>query len=333
MDTALVNWLLDSKDPAVRHATLITLLGRPLDGPEVRQSREAMMESAPVRTILDRQHPDGYWDRPGGFYNRKYRGTVWQVIFLAQLGADPADERIRRACEFLFARSQNRDHGGFVISSNRDHSGGAKGNYPCLTGNLVRALHHFGYIRDPRWQHAVDWLLASQHDDGGWSHGPICGHSCFQGSIKPLLALTAIAPADRSLGVEKGIERAVAFLLQHRLFKRDHHGFDVAKRGHLRLRFPLGWQTDVLDLLDGVTAAGRLDDPRMADALAVVLSKRDSDGRWPLEETFPASGQSSMWCRIETKGRPSKWVTLRTLRVLERVGQSTAERLALMAEE
>jgi hypothetical protein len=289
-----------------------------------------MMGSPPIRTILDRQDAGGYWDRPAGFYNRHYRGTAWQVIFLAQLRADPSDERIHKACEFLFCRSQNRSTGGFAMSSNRGQSGGGVNCLPCLTGNLVRALLHFGYGRDERWKRAVEWLVASQHDDGGWVHGSR-GHGCFQGTIKPLLALTSIPRSQRSKAVQKAIGRAADFFLEHHLFRRDHHGFDVAKPDHLRLRFPLGWQTDVLEMLDGVTAAGRVDDARLADATAVVLSKRDRSGRWLLEETFGTSGPGSMWSAIEAEGEPSKWVTLRALRVIRRIGEPRAARLARAA--
>ena len=319
----ITEWLLDPQHPAVWHATLTTLLNRAPNDREVRRARSAMMRVPPISTILANQTPAGYWGRPDGFYRSKYRGTAWQVIFLSQLVADPSDERIHKACEFLFDRSQNRSTGSFSVSSNR----GTR-PYPCLTGNLVRALLHFGYGKDERWQRAVEWLLANQHEDGGWSHGEPDGHGCFQGSIKPLLALTAIPRARRSKAVQEAIGRAADFFLQHCLFRRDHHGFDVAKSSHLRLRFPHGWQTDVLEMLDGVTAAGVVDDLRLADALAVVLSKRDPAGRWAIEDTFRTPGTTPMWCSIEAKGRPSKWVTLRALRVLRRIGERRATRLA-----
>lgn len=145
---SIIEWLLETEHAAVRHATLTTLLDRPDDDPDVQESRAAMMRSHPVSTILARQKEPGHWDLPAGFYNRKYRGTAWQVIFLSQLGADGQDARIHTACEFLLSRSQNADTGGFAISSNRSHSGGGLGCLPCLTGNLVRAMLHFGYADD-----------------------------------------------------------------------------------------------------------------------------------------------------------------------------------------
>ena len=85
IDNAIIEWLLEPEQPAVRHATLTTLMHRSADDAEVPEARAAMMQSHPIGAILARQEKAGYWDRPDGFYNRKHRGTVWQVIFLFQL--------------------------------------------------------------------------------------------------------------------------------------------------------------------------------------------------------------------------------------------------------
>ena len=140
------------------------------------------MQSHPVGAILAHQNQAGHWGRPASSYNRKYRGTAWQVIILAQLGADGQDERIHNACEFLFRRSQSADTGGFAIGSNRSQSGGGRGCLPCLTGNLVRAMRQFGYADDPRWRHAVRWLVANQQSDGGWA---TAGTGAFRGASSP----------------------------------------------------------------------------------------------------------------------------------------------------
>ena len=86
-------WLLHPDTPAVRHLALRDLLGRPSDDAEVVDARATAMATDPIAAILAAQHPDGYWEKPGPGYATKYRGTVWQLIFLDQLGADPADER------------------------------------------------------------------------------------------------------------------------------------------------------------------------------------------------------------------------------------------------
>ena len=82
-------WLLDEATPAVRHMALQELLDRPADDPEVRSALAAAMRTPPIATILEAQEPEGYWVKPGAGYATKYRGTVWELIFLDQMGADP----------------------------------------------------------------------------------------------------------------------------------------------------------------------------------------------------------------------------------------------------
>ena len=96
IDDASLSWLLepDPQNPGVRYFALRDLLDRSPDELEVRQARKEMMTSGPVPVILATQHPDGYWVKPGGGYSPKYQGTVWQIIFLAELGADPTDDDI-----------------------------------------------------------------------------------------------------------------------------------------------------------------------------------------------------------------------------------------------
>ena len=92
-----LSWLLESDEvnPGVRYFALRDLLDRPETDPEVIQARRAVMATGPVPVILNAQSPEGYWVKPGGGYSPKYRGTVWQIIFLAELGAAPTDERVR----------------------------------------------------------------------------------------------------------------------------------------------------------------------------------------------------------------------------------------------
>src|SRR5574342_926386 len=99
-------WLLEPEEPAVRHFALTDLLDRPPDDPEVVATRAAINASQPVRAILTAQNPDGYWVKPGPGYSPKYRSTVWQVIFLDQLGADASDARVRAACDYILTHTQ-----------------------------------------------------------------------------------------------------------------------------------------------------------------------------------------------------------------------------------
>ena len=150
-------WLLEDDDPAVRHQALRSLLDRPEDAPEVRRARRAAMRADPIRTILEAQHPDGYWVKPGPGYAPKYTGTVWQLIFLDQLGADPSDQRIRRACGYVLSHTQ-AESGGFGASGRVDALRPPSSEVVhCLNGNLLRALIGFGFLEDERVGRAIDW--------------------------------------------------------------------------------------------------------------------------------------------------------------------------------
>jgi hypothetical protein len=109
-----LSWLCepDSTNPAVRYFALRDLLDRPADDPGVREAQAAIMTAGPVPAILAAQQPDGYWQQPGNGYG-KYRGTVWQIMFLSDLGADPTDARIRRGCAYVLEHSV-ASNGGFA---------------------------------------------------------------------------------------------------------------------------------------------------------------------------------------------------------------------------
>ncbi|MDP2937519.1 MAG: hypothetical protein Q8O86_13625 [Dehalococcoidia bacterium] len=90
-------WLLEDNTPAVQHMALRLLLDRSPDDPAVRQARAAAMRTGPIAAILGAQNPGGYWLKPGPGYGPKYTGTVWQLVFLDQMGADGTDQRIQAA--------------------------------------------------------------------------------------------------------------------------------------------------------------------------------------------------------------------------------------------
>ena len=199
-----VPWLLepDPDNPSVRYFALRELLDLPQDAPEVQEAMVAIMATGPVPAILDAQYPEGYWVKPGGGYSPKYRSTVWQIIFLAELGADPADERVRRGCEYLLSHSIAAN-GAFSVYQKPVPSGAI----PCLNGNLLYALQRLGYGDDARVQAALDWLVRATTGEGGFRYlksgtsGPCfaCsaneGQPCGWGANKAMKALLAV-PAD-----------------------------------------------------------------------------------------------------------------------------------------
>jgi hypothetical protein len=316
-------WLLERDNPAVRYLALTEVMGLPPGHPEALEAKAAIMETGTVPAILARQRKEGYWETRDDFYVRtKYRGTVWQVIILAELGADGRDERVRKACEFLIGVSQDRQSGGFGYRGTPAGGGYHSAVIPCLTANMVWSLLRFGYDGDPRVEQGIDWITTYQRfDDGegrapkGWPYDkrePCWGkHTCLMGVVKSLRALAEIPAPSRSPDVRRTIERGAEYLLRHHLFKRSHDLSRAAKPKWLKFGFPTIWDSDALDGLLVLTRLGYRD-PRMEEAADLVLSKQDEQGRWTLENTFNGRFQVN----IEKKGKPSKWVTLNALRAL-----------------
>ena len=149
------DWLLEKNNPSVRFFTLTELLEKPENDFEVVEAKNEIMNFGVVPKILAKQSTQGYWETPERFYTAKYKGTVWQLIILAELGADGGDERIKKACEFILENSQDRESGGFSFHTSARSGGGRhSGVIPCLTGNMVWSL-----IRQPSSEHRVPRCL------------------------------------------------------------------------------------------------------------------------------------------------------------------------------
>jgi hypothetical protein len=336
MNAGALPWLLDPSTPAVRHLALSDLLHRPSDDVEVVTARRAAMLADPIASILAAQTREGYWEKPGPGYATKYRGTVWQVIFLDQLGADPAAEGVQRACHYVLEHSQAAT-GGFGASG----SIAAKSPPPsavihCLNGNLLRALIGFGWLGDDRVQQAIEWQARAITGEGveRWyatgTSGPgfACaaneGLPCAWGAIKALGALGRIPRLQRSSRVERAIDAGAAFLLGRDPAIADYPmgwGNTRPSGSWFRLGFPSGYVADVLQNVEVLCALGFGDDPRLQGAIDWLVGKQDRNGRWRNEYAY----NGKTWVDFEPRGQPSKWVTLRARRVLDAtsVGRGT----------
>jgi hypothetical protein len=305
-------WLLEPENPSARYLALTGLLDRPPSDPKVAAIRAEIAGWEPVRTILDAQWPEGYWMRPGVGYSPKYRATVWQVIFLGALGA-PLTAPIERACVYVLEHSRLPDG---CFSAHKT----ARGTVACLNGNLLRAMHQLGY-RDPRLEESLEALAAMALRDGfrcrfnAASPRPARmrdGLPCAWGAIKALGAFAGVAEEQRSPSVQAATRAGVEFLLAGDL---ANGGYPTATRPSLlwhRFGFPLGYTSDLLELLDVLAELGVGRDARLAEAVEIVLSKQDDMGRWALEYT-----PDNTWASFGKKGQPNKWVTLRARRALK----------------
>ncbi len=318
----IIDWLLEENNPSVRYFSLRHLLDHPEDDPDVQEAQRAIMQSEPVKIILSAQDPEGFWVKPGPGYSPKYQSTAWQILFLAELGVDGGNEQVRLGCEYLITHAQAA-HGGFSAMANTVPSGAIH----CLNGNLIWALTTLGHAGDSRVQRAVAWLTGSiTGEEFNWWNatvpGPgfLCGANlklpCAWGAVKALRALANLPPALQSEKVKRALAATVDFLFSRDLAKADYPHYERVSGEWFKFGFPLSYTSDVLEAALALCEAGYSRDPRLHNAIELILSKRDAEGRWLLKHSL----NGKMWVDIEVKGKPSKWVTLRALRVLRIAG-------------
>lgn len=323
-------WLLDESTPAVRHLALRGLLDRAADDPEAVAARSAAMRTDPIASILAAQSAEGWWAKPGPGYSPKYTSTVWQLIFLDQLGADGDDPRIRAACEYLLGHAQSAS-GGFGAS------GAAVGRPPpssvvhCLNGNLLRALIGFGLLDDPRVQASLAYQAASITGEGdivfyksatagpGFRCAANYGDPCAWGAVKAVLGLARVPAERRTPGVARALEQGAALLLSRDPAVADYPmGPQTRANGSwFKLGFPSGYVADVLQTLEALCEAGMAADPRLDRAVAWIVTQQNAEGRW--SNRYSYAGKTVV--DIDRPGEPSKWVTLRACRILKRVAE------------
>jgi hypothetical protein len=305
----VIRWLLDS-DPSIRWQVMRDLTDAPAHDVAVERARVAT-EGWGAR-LLALQGADGRWG--GAAWNRGWNSTMHVLWLLRHLGLDPASAEARRAVslvrEVTWGGSGPQEcDGNFFFAGEVE---------PCINGQVATAGAYFG--QDVRG--IVDRLLGEQLADGGWNCEAPDGstRSSFNTTI---CVLEALLEHERATGgspkVTEARLRGQEYLLERRLFRRRSTG-EVIERDRkgdaawTRFAFPTWWHYDVLRGLEYLHSAGVTPDERVAEAIELVASKCDVDGRWPLETRYPGVMPVEIG---EGEGQPSRWNTLRALRVLE----------------
>lgn len=307
---SVLQWLLEG-DPSIRWQVMQDLLDAPAEEVAAERARVAT-EGAGAR-LLALQGADGSW--AGVAWNRGWDSTMHVLSLLREMGLDPAGGEAQRAIGLV------RDG---VTWRGWDFDGSWRGwdfagtpffigeVEPCINGQTAASGAYFG--QDV--QRLVDRLLGEQLADGGWNCEAANGstRSSFNTTICVLEALLEYELAGgRSAEVTEARLRGQEYLVERRLFRRRSTG-EVIDPTWTRFSFPTWWHYDVLRGLEYLRRAGVRPDERMAEAIELVESKRDGDGRWLLEHQHPGT----MAVEIdEGEGRPSRWNTLRALRVLK----------------
>jgi hypothetical protein len=313
---SVIQWLLDS-DPSIRWQVMRDLIGAPAEEVAAERARVAT-EGAGARLVA-LQGADGRWG--GAAWNRGWNSTMHVLMLLRDFGLDPANDKARRAVGLVRNGVTWKGCGPQECDGNPFFAGEVE---PCINGQVGAVGAYFG--EDVRG--IVDRLVAEQLPDGGWNCEAANGamRSSFNTTI---CVLEALLEHELCVGNSQQVTaarfRGQEYLLERRLFRRRSTGavIDYDKkdgpaggRGHpawTRFAFPTWWHYDVLRGLEYLCRAGVTPDERVAEAIDLVASKRDGDGRWPLEVRY----SGDMPVEIDGgEGRPSRWNTLRALRVL-----------------
>jgi hypothetical protein len=317
----VIDWLLDS-DPAIRWQAMRDLIGS--------SAEEVVSERARVATeglgvqLLNVQADDGRWG--GATWNRGWNSTMHVLLLLRDLGLDAASAQARRAVRLVRERVTWQGCGPPECDNNSFFEGEVE---PCINAQVAAAGAYFG---EPM-QRIIERLLAEQLSDGGWNcDAP--DHSTRSSFNTTICVLEALLEHERAGGATRELTaarlRGQEYLLERRLFRRSSTG-EVIERDRkggaawTQFAFPTWWHYDVLRGLVYLSSAGARPDERVAEAIELVESKRDADGRWPLDTRYAGVMPFVM---DECEGQPSRWNTLRALRVL-RWYQGTDEREAI----
>ena len=307
---SVIGWLLDS-DPSIRWQAMRDLTDAPDEAVAAERARVAT-EGAGAR-LLALQGADGSW--AGAAWNRGWDSTMHVLSLLRELGLNPASDEARRAVGLVRDRVTWRGWDwdgtwrGWDWDGNPFFAGEVE---PCINGQVAASGAYFG--QDV--QRIVDRLLGEQLPDGGWNCEAANGstRSSFNTTICVLEALLEYElTSGSSVEVTEARLRGQEYLLERRLFRRRTTG-EVVDPAWTRFSFPTWWHYDVLRGLEYLRRAGATPDERVAEAIKLVESKRDGDGRWPLENQHPGTMAVEV---DEGEGRPSRWNTLRALRVLD----------------
>jgi hypothetical protein len=304
----VLEWLLDS-DPAIRWQALRDLADAPDDLVAAERARVAT-EGWGAR-LLALENEDGQWEGgalfPVDWTFDRNEGQPWTateptLTLLELFGVDPSNERVRRSVALV------RDNCRWEHEGQPFFEGEVE---PCINGRIVALGAYFGQDVDG----IVSRLVDEQLEDGGWNCEAERGsvRSSFDTTINVLEGLLA---HERATGGSPSSiaarRRGEEYLLERSLFRRKSTG-DVVKPGYLQFSFPTRWHYDVLRGLNYFRDAGDPPDERVDEAIGVLRSKRQPDGTWLLENTHRGKVHFAL---EDGDGRPSRWNTLRALRVL-----------------
>ena len=234
---------------------------------------------------MSNQHPEGFWAKPGAGHSPSYIMTVWQIIFLAELGADKTDARVRKGCDY-FLEHYPASNGGFGMNRKPAPSNVVH----CLNGDPLFALIRLGYENDERVHKAMDWQVQaiignkqfqyfkSGTCDSGFACAYNQGQPCAWGATKALKALSEIPEGSRSPAVKQAIGQTVEFLLSKDLSIADYPFTERVNSSWFNFGFPLSYRSDILESFSILAGLGYSGKTKLKNAFDLILKNRITRG-------------------------------------------------------
>jgi len=302
-DEKVIEWLLDS-DPSIRWQVMRDITGANKDI-TARERQKVAVEGWGAR-LLSCQDSSGRWG--GQLYNNKWLSTTYSLLLLRQMGLEPGNPQAHLGCNELL-EGGFRANGGISYTKTIDYIDNG------VTGMILSLLAYFGYP-DKRVYAIVEYLLDQQMPDGRWE--PVTGNRqikyTFDGTILILEGLREYEKrhSKQEKRVAEAQMRGREYLLCHKLYKAGQTD-EVVDNRMLRFSFPPRWHYDVLVALDYFQDCQTRKDERLRDAIDLLKAKRNQNGSWNLQNRH--TGKT--FFEMEELGQPSKWNTLRALRVLK----------------
>ncbi|MBE0672179.1 MAG: terpene cyclase/mutase family protein [Anaerolineales bacterium] len=303
MKPEIISWLLEG-DPSIRWQVQRDLLKHSPAKYEAERKKIAKMGWG--KQLLDLQDSDGRWG--GGMYGPKFISTTYTMLTLRLLGLPPNNPQAKRACKLFL------DEGFYTDGGINFFSYAWKYSETCVTGMILALLAYFHYP-DKRIHDVAAYVIGQQMSDGGWNCESYKGatHSSFHTTISVLEGLHEYECSfpEKKKQISQVRARGHEFLLAHRLYK-SHRTGKVFDSKMTAMPFPPRWKYDFIRALDYFQACNALRDERMFDAIDLLKSKQKPDGHWVMNTGM--SGRK--FFDMEKAGQPSRWNTLRALRVL-----------------
>ncbi len=302
-DGQIIDWLL-SGDVSVQYQTYRDLLA--VERPDLQQR---ILAEGWGKQFLDRRNASGSWGDK--FYFPKWTSTHYTLLDIRNLCPDPDAAGIRTTITTI-GRSTKNDDGGIALSGETKYSD------VCVNGIFLNYASYFS-VEEATLTSLVDMLLRERMPDGGFncrSNRSGAVHSSLHSTLSVLEGFVEYEKNGYQYRIDEirqAITSSLEFMLLHQLFRSDHTGAVIDKR-FLQLSYPARWRYDILRALDLMCYAAVNWNPNIKPAMDVILQKQNRDGTWNVQARHPGQIHFEM----EKAGKPSRWNTLRALRVLRR---------------